>query len=112
MDTSALKKFAQEARRQLIGQVSARMDQILSMDTAEIREKEKAVKELNEQISSTSKEAVVDRVAYIWFNRFCALRFMDVNRYTNIGTVSPVEGYSQPEILAGIHFTAYFLQHL
>jgi hypothetical protein len=99
MDTSALKKFAQEARRQLIGQVTARMDQILSMDSAEIREKEKAVNKLNEQISSTSKEAVIDRVAYTWFNRFCALRFMDVNRYTNIGAVSPVEGYSQPEIL-------------
>lgn len=99
MDTSALKKFAQETRRQLIKQVTARMDQILLMDNAEIREKGKAVNKLNEQIQNTSKEAVIDRVAYTWFNRFCALRFMDVNRYTNIGTVSPVEGYSQPEIL-------------
>jgi hypothetical protein len=39
-------------------------------------------------------------VAYIWFNRFCALRFMDVNRYTRIGVVSPAEGQFQPEILA------------
>lgn len=99
MNTSALKKFSQEARRQLIGQVTARMDQVFSMDSAEIREKEKTVNELNEQIRKTSKEFVIDRVAYTWFNRFCALRFMDVNRYTNIGTVSPVEGYSQPEIL-------------
>ena len=99
MDTSALKKFAQEARRQLITQVTARMDQVLSMDSPEIREKEKAVNKFNELIHNTSKESVIDRVAYIWFNRFCALRFMDVNRYTNIGTVSPVEGYSQPEIL-------------
>lgn len=99
MDTSALKKFGQEARRQLIKQVTARMDHVLSMDSAEIREKEKAVNELNEQIHNTSKKAVIDRVAYIWFNRFCALRFMDVNRYTNIGTVSPLEGFSQPEIL-------------
>jgi hypothetical protein len=38
-------------------------------------------------------------VAYIWFNRFCALRFMDVNRYTRIGMVSPAEGQFQPEIL-------------
>jgi len=90
MNTSALKKFAQEARRQLIKQVTARLDQVLSMDSVEIREKEKAVNKLNELIHSTSKEAVIDRVAYIWFNRFCALRFMDVNRYTNIGTVSPV----------------------
>ena len=99
MNNSALKKFAQEARRQLLTQVTARLDQILSMDSAEIREKEKTVNELKEQISRTSKEAVIDRVAYTWFNRFCALRFMDVNRYTNIGTVSPVKGYSQPEIL-------------
>ncbi len=99
MDTSALKKFAQEARRQLIAQVTARMDQVLSMDSAEIREKEKAVNKLDEQIHTASKGSVIDRVAYIWFNRFCALRFMDVNRYMNIGTVSPVEGYSQPEIL-------------
>jgi len=42
---------------------------------------------------------VVERVAYIWFNRFCALRFMDVNRYGKIGVVSPAEGFSQPEIL-------------
>jgi hypothetical protein len=42
----------------------------------------------------------VERVAYIWFNRFCALRFMDVNRYTRIGVVSPAEGQFQPEILA------------
>jgi hypothetical protein len=43
---------------------------------------------------------VVERVAYTWFNRFCALRFMDVNRYTRIGVVSPAEGQFQPEILA------------
>jgi type II restriction/modification system DNA methylase subunit YeeA len=99
MDTSALKKFAPEARRKLIKLVTSRMNQVLSMDSAEIREKGEAVNKLSELIQSTSKEAVIDRVAYIWFNRFCALRFMDVNRYTNIGTVSPVEGYSQPEIL-------------
>jgi len=99
MNTSVIKKFAQEARRQLIRQVTARIDQVLSMDTAEIREKEGAVNNLNELIHSKSKKSVIDRVAYTWFNRFCALRFMDVNRYTNIGTVSPIEGYSQPEIL-------------
>jgi hypothetical protein len=46
------------------------------------------------------QEQVIERVAYIWFNRFCALRFMDVNRYTRIGVVSPAEGQFQPEILA------------
>jgi len=99
METSKLKKFAQAARRQLIEQVGARLKLILQIDTAELREKEKAVKDLQEQIAKTSNDAVIERVAYIWFNRFCALRFMDVNRYTKVGTVSPAEGFSQPEIL-------------
>ena len=43
---------------------------------------------------------VIERVAYIWFNRLVALRFMDVNRYNRIGVVSPAEGQFQPEILA------------
>jgi len=72
---------------------------LYTTDSAEIREKERAVKDLQEQIAKTSKDAVVERVAYIWFNRFCALRFMDVNRYTKVGTVSPAEGFSQPEVL-------------
>ena len=99
MDTRALKKFAQAARRQLLEQVAARMEQVLQIDSVEIREKEKVVKELQEQISQTSKQAVIDQVAYTWFNRFCALRYMDVNHYTRIGIVSPVEGFTQPEIL-------------
>ena len=32
---------------------------------------------------------VVEQVAYTWFNRFTALRFMDVNGYTEIGVLSP-----------------------
>ena len=99
MDTSALKKFAQAARRQLLEQVAARMEQVLGSDSVEIREKEKAVKELREEISEEGKESVIDTVAYTWFNRFCALRFMDVNHYTRVGTVTPVHNYTQPEIL-------------
>ena len=100
LDTGKLKKFASKARADLIDQVSAKLDHVLSTDSAELREKEKALQELKKQISATSKEAVIERVAYTWFNRFCALRFMDVNRYSRMGIVSPVEGATQPEILA------------
>lgn len=100
MDTAKLKKFAQAARRQLRDQVTSRLEIVLKTDSAELREKEKALKALREQIDKTSKEAVIERVAYIWFNRFCALRFMDANRYTRISVVSPAEGFTQPEILA------------
>jgi type II restriction/modification system DNA methylase subunit YeeA len=99
MDTGALKTFAQVARRQLREQVSARLEAVLRVDSAELREWEKAIAELRRQITQTSRDEVVERVAYTWFNRFCALRFMDVNHYTRVGIVSPVAGFTQPEIL-------------
>ncbi|MHC1730358.1 MAG: BREX-1 system adenine-specific DNA-methyltransferase PglX [Syntrophobacteraceae bacterium] len=100
METSRLKKFAQYARRYLIEQVSARLELVLSVDSAARRENPKAVQELERKIQEISRNQIVEQIAYVWFNRFCALRFMDVNRYTRIGTVSPVAGQFQPEILA------------
>ncbi|MBT3178935.1 MAG: BREX-1 system adenine-specific DNA-methyltransferase PglX, partial [Desulfobacula sp.] len=99
MNTSQLKQFAQNARRQLIELVSTKLTIVLDASSAARRENEKAVKDLKKEISRTSEDQVIEKVAYIWFNRFCALRFMDVNRYTSIGVVSPSEGFSQPEIL-------------
>ncbi len=100
METSKLKKFSQFARRSLIEQVSAKLKLVLTEDSAARRESANAVKELEIQIKTHGEEQVIEKVAYIWFNRFCALRFMDVNRYTRIGVVSPAEGQFQPEILA------------
>jgi type II restriction/modification system DNA methylase subunit YeeA len=100
MNTSVLKKFAQDARRDLIEQVSTKLQLVLSSSGAARRESLTAVSSLEKQIQKHGEEQVIDRIAYIWFNRFCALRFMDVNRYTRIGVVSPLEGQSQPEILA------------
>lgn len=100
MDTSKLKKFAQFARRTLREQVSAKLALVLSPNSAARRENPQAVKKLEEAIAqSDGQDPVIERVAYTWFNRFCALRFMDVNRYTRIGVVSPAEGQFQPEIL-------------
>ena len=100
MDTSKLKKFAQFARRRLMEQVSAQLKRVLAQDSAARRESGEAVLKLEEQIKAHDQEWVIERVAYTWFNRFCALRFMDVNRYTRIGVGSPAEGQFQPEILA------------
>ncbi|BCQ54836.1 BREX-1 system adenine-specific DNA-methyltransferase PglX [Burkholderia gladioli] len=100
MDVSKLKKFAQFARRTLREQVSAKLALVLSPNSAAWRESPQAVKKLEEAIAqSGGQDPVIERVAYTWFNRFCALRFMDVNRYTRIGVVSPAEGQFQPEIL-------------
>src|SRR6476646_12224811 len=81
-------------------ETAARLRLVLTQDSSARRERVKAVLKLEEQIKTHGEEWVVERVAYTWFNRFCALRFMDVNRYTRIGVVSPAEGQFQPEILA------------
>ena len=100
METSKLKKFAQFARRSLIEQVSSKLNLVLTEGSAARREEAKAIAELEKQIQGHGREQIIERIAYIWFNRFCALRFMDVNRYTRIGILSPAEGQFQPEILA------------
>ena len=100
METTRLKKFAQEARQLLMAQVSARMDHVLSAESPARREVPKAVQELEHEIAKTNSVQVVEKVAYTWFNRLTALRFMDVNGYTSTGIVSPTEGRTRPEILA------------
>ena len=102
METAKLKKFAQFARRSLIEQVSNKLKLVLAQDSAARRESSEAVEKLEKQIQAHGKEQVIEKVAYIWFNRFCALRYMDVKRYTRIGVVSPAEGQFQPEILAEV----------
>ena len=100
METTKLMKFAQEARQLLMAQVSARMDHVLSAESPARREVPKAVQELEHEIAKADHAQVVEKVAYTWFNRLTALRFMDVNGYTSTGIVSPAEGRTRPENLA------------
>ncbi len=100
MDTSKLKKFAQFARRTLIGQVSAKLDSVLAPGAAARREHPEAMKKLDAAITRDGKGQVIERVAYTWFNRFTALRFMDVNDLNPVRVISPLSGQFQPEILA------------
>jgi len=100
METAALKKFGQQARRTLMEQVQARLAGVLAGDSAARRENALAVKKLEDAVAERGQEQVVERVAYIWFNRFCALRYMDINHVNRVGVVSPAEGQTQPEILA------------
>lgn len=100
MDTASLKRFAQQARKDLIEQVSTKLRFVLAEDSLARRESASSVAKIEEIIQSHGEQYLIERVAYIWFNRFSALRFMDVNHYTRIGVVSPAEGQTQPEILA------------
>lgn len=100
MDTSKLKKFAQFARRALIAQVSAKLESVIAENSAARREHPDAMRKLEAAIAKDGQDQVVERVAYTWFNRFSALRFMDLNELNKVRVVSPVSGQFQPEILA------------
>jgi hypothetical protein len=100
MDTRKLRKFASFARSALIEQVATRLKTVLAEKSLARRESPKAVGELEAKIKEIGEKRLVETVAYTWFNRFCALRYMDVNRYTRIGVLSPADGQFQPEILA------------
>ena len=99
MDTGALKKFAQAARNLLIDQVTAKLDLVLAEGAPARREHPQAVKYLENAIRRDGRRQVIEQVAYTWFNRFTALRFMDANGYTQVRVVSPADGATRPEIL-------------
>lgn len=98
-NTAALKTFAQETRKKLISLISTKMDFILTQDTAELRGFESQIAKLKSAIASKGKEIVVEEVAYTWFNRVMALRYMDANGYTDLKVVTPGLGQMRPEIL-------------
>lgn len=100
METAKLKKFAQAARTELRRQVETKLIQVLHASSAARRENPQAVAQLERQIQESSKEQVIEKVAYTWFNRFCALRFLDANGFTNPRVLTPMEGQITPEILA------------
>lgn len=107
METAPLKSFATWARTALIREVTARIAVVLAPASPERVEQPKAVAALEKAVNAAGggdkgRSAVADRVAYTWFNRIIALRFMDANGYTGIGVVSPQVGVGvgQPEILA------------
>ena len=114
MNKNAIQKFAIWARNELIAQVSQRAYQYgidesgfgdASADTLNGRlltaEEKSQRQELIKQIKEKGYEQVMEEVAYTWFNRFIALRFMEVNNYlpSHIRVFSDASGAFKPEIL-------------
>ena len=100
MDTNKLKKFAQDARRVLIGRVKSKLDLVLAEDSAARRERASAVRDLESKIRHLGEEQVIEQVAYTWFNRFTALQYMDMNGFNRVRVIASIEGQTRPEILS------------
>ncbi len=114
MNKGAIQKFAIWARNELITQVSQRAYQYgidesgfgdASADTLGGRlltaEEKSQRQELIKQIKENGYKQVMEEVAYTWFNRFIALRFMEVNGFlpSHIRVFSDASGAFKPEIL-------------
>ena len=113
MDKNAIKKYAVWARNELIERVSQKADQYeVSADadpnadsahgvllTADEKKQRAA---LIKQVKEKGQDQVMEEVAYTWFNRFSALRFMEVNNYlpSRIRVFTDENGKFKPEILA------------
>lgn len=114
MNKNAIKKYATEARRELISRVSQRAlkygisdekignpnhDSVDGHLLSSTEKKQRAA--LIEQIKEKGYEQVMEEVAYTWFNRFSALRFMEVNGYlpTRVRVFTDENNVFKPQIL-------------
>ena len=114
MDKNAIKKFAVWARTELIARVSlkgveygitethiedASADsvggKVLTAD--EKKQRQALIAEINDK----GYKQVMEEVAYTWFNRFSALRFMEVNGYlpSHVRVFTDEENNFKPQII-------------
>lgn len=115
MNKSAIQKYAIWARTEMIAQVEQRAYQygitkdgygeenaMVVQGRALSNQEQEQRWELIQQIKHKGFTQVMEAVAYTWFNRFIALRFMEVNNYlpTHIRVFSDSTGAFKPEILS------------
>ena len=103
MDRVRIEAFATAARKLLKQQIGARISLLMkSESSAVVIENKGAMTALENQIEEKGTETVIDEVAYTWFNRLCALRYMDVHGFNRPMIVTPQEGNVLPEILSDV----------
>ncbi|HFP8441927.1 TPA: BREX-1 system adenine-specific DNA-methyltransferase PglX, partial [Enterococcus faecium] len=134
MDKKAIKNFAVNARRKLIDEVmtkakrlgidESKIEDVKKIDSnlqeieksgiriqgKEIAQRNKLIAELKQRASVTSYseafQELIEEVAYTWFNRLIAIRFMEVNDYlpdTYRVLSSEISGKIEPDIITDIY---------
>lgn len=114
MDKNAIKRFAVWARRELIERVSQKAmqygiekDNIIDAVADSVNGKVLTNTQKNQRqaliakINTKGYEEVMEEVAYTWFNRLIALRFMEVNGYlpTRVRVFTDEENNFRPQII-------------
>ena len=115
MNKTAIKNFAIWARRELIEKVTQKAKiygiekdkEMKEMDTALngqvlTSDDKKARRILIEKIDKDGFDETIEEVAYTWFNRFIAIRFMEVNGYipSHIRVFTSENNEFEPQILS------------
>lgn len=115
MDKNAIKKYAVWARRELISRVSQKALQYgiseetigdANADTINghllTAAEKKQRQALIAKIKKDGYQQAMEEAAYTWFNRFCALRYMEVNGYllTHVRVFSDEQNNFKPQIIA------------
>ncbi len=102
VNTAALKTFAPAMRRQLMEAVGRKLDLLLNSQTPDtLSTYAKQIAELRDE-QEKSREQLLERVAYTWFNRLCALRYLDAKGWHPFGckVLMPADNSeTQPELL-------------
>lgn len=118
METKHLKKYAPEARREFIEAVTNKAavygllpkeilpmqeegDVVIIGDRPFPRSVAKQRKELEDRIRRDGFQQFIEAIAYTWFNRFVAIRYMELHGYLDHGyrVLSHPKDKSTPEIL-------------
>ncbi|WP_400244957.1 BREX-1 system adenine-specific DNA-methyltransferase PglX [Niallia sp. JL1B1071] len=120
MNKTALKSFATNARRELLKKVEAKAMKIgitednikkadiessdaVFIDGRQLSKEEKIQRDrLIDRIKQIGFNQVMEEVSYTWFNRFTALRFMEVNDYlpTKVRVLSSINaGSTEPDMM-------------
>ena len=115
MDKNAIKKFAVWARTELIARVSMKgVEYGITEDNIEdanadsvggkvlTADEKKQRQALIAEINDKGYKQVMEEVAYTWFNRFSALRFMEVNGYlpSHVRVFTDEENNFKPQIIS------------
>ncbi|OJD58696.1 restriction endonuclease [Bacillus sp. N35-10-4] len=122
MNKTAIKNFAVSARMKLIDAVKQKAYE-LGITETEIKEPEtyedgfrinnkffrsyelEQRKKLIQKIEEKDYKQVIEEVSYTWFNRFIAIRFMEVNEYLPTGVrvlSSTQEGKNEPDVIGEV----------
>ena len=114
MDKNAIKKYAVWARKELISRVAQKAQQYGITETEmvdagadSVNGKVLSAEEMQQrraliaQINEKGYQQVMEEVAYTWFNRFSALRFMEVNGYlpSHVRVFTDENNAFKPQIL-------------